>query len=75
MCWTFHKTLPINLVPRVLSYPPYGARERETLITWLENKINSEEGVLCLTFFCLVYSQRWRSDRNSKVDLLTLLQL
>ena len=21
----------INLVPRVLSYPPYGARERETL--------------------------------------------
>ena len=25
--------------------------------------------------FCLVYSQRSRSDRNSKIDLLTLLQL
>ena len=43
-----------NLVPRVPSYPPYRARERETL----ENaghvaleKINSEGGVLCLTLF------------------------
>ena len=26
-------------------------------------------------FFCLVYSQHSRSDRNSKIDLLTLLQL
>ena len=25
--------------------------------------------------FCLVYSQRSRSDRNSKIDLLTLIQL
>ena len=52
-------------------------RERswKTPVTWLQNKINSEGGVLCLTFFCLVYSQRSRSDRNSKIDLLTLLQL
>ena len=67
-----------NLVPRVLSYPPYGTRERETLEnagTWLQNKINSEGGVLCLTVFCLVYSQRSRSDHNSKIDLLTPLQL
>ena len=87
-----------NLVPRVLSYPPYGARERvacvagakrggrglrrlererpwKTLVTWLQNKIISEGGVLCLTFFYLVYWRRLRSDRNSKIDLLTLLQL
>ena len=69
----------INLVPRGLSYPPYGARENErpwkTLVTWLQNKIISEGGVLCLTFFCLVYSRRSRSDLNSKIDLLILLQL
>ena len=69
-----------NLVPRVLSYLPYRARERErpwkTLVTWLHNKINSDGGVLCLTFFfCLVYSQCSRSDRNSKIDLPNLLQL
>ena len=58
-----------NLVPRVLSYPTYGASERETL----ENA--GRGGVLCLTFFCLVYSQRSRSDHNSKIDLLTILQL
>ena len=73
-----NKPIP-NLVPRVLSYPPYRARERErtwkTLVTLLRNKINSEGGVLCLTLFCLVYSQHSRSDRNSKIDLLTLLQL
>ena len=66
-----------NLIPRVLSYPPYGARERErpwkTLVTWLQSKIISEGGVLCLTFFCLVFLRR--SDRNSKIDLLTLLKL
>ena len=52
-------------------------RERpwKMLVTWLQNKINSEGGVLCLTFFCLVYLRRSRSDRNSKIDLLTLLQL
>ena len=52
-----------------------GEKPWKTLVTWLQNKINSEGGVLCLTFFCLVYSQRSRSDRNSKIDLLTLLQL
>ena len=57
--------------------PTEPERERpwKTLVTWLQNKINSEGGVLCLTFFCLVYSQRSRSDHNSKIDLLTLLQL
>ena len=34
---------------------PYGARERERpwlgLVTWSQNKINSEGGVLCLSFF------------------------
>ena len=25
--------LTVNLVPRVLSYPPYGARERETRVS------------------------------------------
>ena len=50
-------------------------REREkpwkTLVTWLRNKNNSEGGVLCLTLFL----SGLRSDRNSKIDLLTLLQL
>ena len=50
-------------------------RPWKTPVTWLQNKINSEGGVLCLTFFCLVYSQRSRSDHNSKIDLLTILQL
>ena len=42
--------------------PAERARERpwKTLVTWLQNKINSEGAVLCLTFFCLVYSQRSR---------------
>ena len=57
--------------------PTEPERERpwKTLVTWLQNKINSEGGVLYLTFFCLVYSQRSRSDHNSKIDLLTPLQL
>ena len=33
----------------------------------------SEESFV--SHFCLVYSRRSRSDRNSKIDLLTLLQL
>ena len=42
--------------------PTERARERpwKTLVTWLQNKINSEGAVLCLTFFCLVYTQRSR---------------
>ena len=46
-----------NLVPRVLSYPPYGARERErerpwkTLVTWLRNKIKFWGRSPCLTLF------------------------
>ena len=42
--------------------PAERARERpwKTLVTWLQNKINSEGAVLSLTFFCLVYSQRSR---------------
>ena len=45
-----------------LTRPTVRARERpwKTLVTWLQNKINSEGAVLCLTFFCLVYSQRSR---------------
>ena len=50
-------------------------RPWKTLVTLLQNKINSEGGVLCRTFFCLVYSQRSHSDRSRKIDLLTLLQL
>ena len=63
------------------THPTKRTRERpterpwKTLVTWLQNKIISEGGVLCLTFFCLVYSRRSRSDRNSKIDLLTLLQI
>ena len=57
----------------------WSERERERpwkmLVMWLQNKINSEGGVLCLTFVCLGYSQRSRSDRNCKIDLLALLQL
>ena len=51
---SLNKEASSNLVPRVLSYPPT-ERERErpwkTLVTWLQNKIISEGGVLCLTFF------------------------
>ena len=50
----FPSLWPYNLVPRVLSYPPNGTRERETLENAghvNQNKINSEGGVLCLTFF------------------------
>ena len=42
-------------------------RERETLktlVSWLQNKINSEGGVLCFTLVCLVYSQRSRNDHE-----------
>ena len=43
-----------NLVPRVLSYPSLRSeRERPWLglVTWSQNKINSEGGVLCLSSF------------------------
>ena len=54
-------------------------RERErpwkTLVTWLWNKINSEGGVPCLTLFLSGLFPNVHADRNSKVDLLTLLQL
>ena len=76
---------PVTYARRALtatSFPEFSTereRERErpwkTLVTWLQNKIISEGGVLCLTFFYLVYWRRLRSDRNSKIDLLTLLQL
>ena len=50
-------------------------RERErpckTLVTWLQNKINSEEESFVSHFFVWFI----RSDRNSKIDLPTLLQL
>ena len=69
-----------NLVPRVLSYPPYRAskRERDPGKRWSRGsrtKLILREESFVSRFFCLVYSQRSRSDRNSKIDLLTLLQL
>ena len=64
-----------NLVLRVLSYPSYGAKERERpwfgLVTFLQNKINSEGGVLCLTILCLVHVMI-AGVRKSKIDLLSL---
>ena len=68
----------LNLVPRILSYPPpWSERERErpwkTLVTWLQDRIISEGGVLCLIFFCLVYWRSSRSDRNGKIDLTTTI--
>ena len=52
-------------------------RERErpwkTLVTWLQDRIISEGGVLCLIFFCLVYWRSSRSDRNGKIDLTTTI--
>ena len=50
--------------------------ERETerpwlgLVTWLQNKMNSEGGVLCLTILYLVYAMTARICK-SKIDLLT----
>ena len=44
---------------------PYGARERPwlCLVTWLQNKINSEGGVLCLVRF-----HRSHNDCKTKID-------
>ena len=81
------KSYPVKTTGQVghpTSFPGFSPtrpmeRERErpwkTLVTWFRNKIISEGGVLCLTFLCLVYSRRSHSDRNSKIDLPTLLQL
>ena len=49
-------------------------REGETLENARTKLILREESFVS-HFSCLVYSQRSRSDRNSKIDLLTLLQL
>ena len=66
-----------NLVPRVLSYPPHGARERERDPgkRWSRGsrpKLILREESFVSHFLCPVYSQR---GRNSKIDLPTLLQL
>ena len=63
-----------NLVPRVLSYPSLSEREKDPGWFWsrgLQNKINSEGGVLCLSILCLVHAMIARF-RKSKIDLLTL---
>ena len=56
--------------------PVPAERERERpwlgLVTWSQNKINSEGGVLCLSIFCLVRFHRSRNDRKGKTDLLSL---
>ena len=62
--------------PGIAPSCPYGARERETpwlgLVSCLKNKINSEEGVLCLSVLCLACFHHSCNDRKSKIDLLTL---
>ena len=53
-------------------------RERDPGKRWSRGsrtKLILREESFVSRFFCLVYSQRSRSDRNSKIDLLTLLQL
>ena len=53
-------------------------RERDPGKRWSrgsETKLILREESFVSHCFCLVYSQRSRSDRNSKIDLLTLLQL
>ena len=61
--------------------PTERERERDPGKRWSRGsgtKLNSEGGVLVSHCFCLVYSQRSqlsRSDRNSKIDFLTLIQL
>ena len=53
---------------------PYRGRERERpwlgLVTWLQNKINSEGAVLCLNIFCLVRFHCSNNDRKGKIFLL-----
>ena len=60
--------------------PVPAERERERpwlgLVTWSQNKINSEGGVLCLSIFCLVRFHRFHNDQKGKMDLILLsLQL
>ena len=47
----------------------YGAR---WVVTWLQNKIKYEGGVLCLSIFCPFHFYRLRNNQKSKIDLLTL---
>ena len=65
----------VNLVFRVLSYVPTeraGERPWLGLVTCLQNKINSEGGVLCLSVLRLARFHRSYNDCKSKIDLLTL---
>ena len=53
---------------------PYGVRKRDSwlgLVMWLQNKINSEGEVLCLSILCLVHTMIAKVCK-SKIDLLTL---
>ena len=58
----------------LLPVPTERERERPLLglVTWSQNKINSEGGVLCLSIFCLVRFHRSRNDRKGKTGLLSL---
>ena len=59
----------------LLPVPTERVRERPWLglVTWSQNKINSEGGVLCFSFFfCLVRFHRSRNDRKGKTDFLSL---
>ena len=66
--------LPINLIPSVLSYPSLRSEKERPwlgLVMWLQNKINSEGEVLCLSILCLVHTMIAKVCQ-SKIDLLTL---
>ena len=73
----FSRTRPYEEREREREREAERQRGREThtpwlgLVTWLQNKINSEGGVLCLTILCLVHAMIARV-RKSKIDLLTL---
>ena len=58
--------------------PTERERERDPGKRWSRGsrtKLILRERSFVSHFFCLVYSQRSRSDRKSKIELLTLLQL
>ena len=58
--------------------PTERERERDPGKRWSRGsrtKLILREESFVSHFFCPVYSQRSRSDRNSKIDFLTLLQL
>ena len=66
--------LPINLIPSVLSYPSLRSEKERPwlgLVMWLQNKMNSEGDVLCLSILCLVHTMIAKVCK-SKIDLLTL---